>query len=56
MNYTKIDYELSYWLKINRIHYTLKPPTKGSSETLNRCFTSKTGILSMKLCYKVYLH
>jgi len=32
-----------------------KPPKKGGSETLIRCFTSKTDILSMKLCYKFSL-
>ena len=39
--------------------HTLPLVTKGGSETaetLIRCFTSKTGILSMKLCYKVSLH
>ena len=38
-------------LKINRKLLPLKPP-KGGSETLIRCFTSKTDILSTKLCYK----
>jgi len=28
---------------------------KGGAETLIRCFTSKTGILSMKLYYKVFV-
>jgi len=32
----------------------LSPP-KGGSKTLIRCFTGKTGILSMKHCYKVFL-
>jgi len=31
----------------------LSPP-KGGSETLLRCFTNKTGIVSIKVCYKVY--
>ena len=47
------DHELSNQLKINRIRYPY--PHKGGIETLIRSFTSKTGILSLKLCYKVSL-
>jgi len=36
-------------------YVTPKPPNNGSSETLIRCFTSKTDIFSMKHYYKVSL-
>jgi len=40
---------------MNRIIcYPKVPPPKGGSETLIRCFASKTGILSMKFCYSFF--
>ena len=54
-NLEKVDYQLSNELKMNRIRYSKAPPQKGGSETLIHCFTSQTDILSMKLCYKVFL-
>jgi len=51
-NLQEVDYELSNELKMN--HVTLSP-LKSGSETLIRCFTSKIGILSMKLCYTEFL-
>jgi len=46
----KVDYKLSNELKV--AYVILKPPEKGGSERLIRCFTSKTDIVSMKLCYQ----
>jgi len=37
----------------NESHTLPLSPPKGGSETLLRCFTNKTTILSIKLCYAV---
>jgi len=54
-NIQKVDNQLSNELKMNRIGYVTPKPSrkKGVLETPIRCFTSKTDILSMRLCYKV---
>ena len=41
---------------IDEVRTLLLTAPKGGPEMLIRCFTNKTGILSMKLCYKVSLH
>jgi len=43
----------SKMLKITGSGWDPDLASKGGSETLILCFKSKTGILSMKLCYKV---